>query len=270
MNGDIPCPLCSHDRYRLFSARKRNRTVICRECGLYYTSPLPDSGHAESDVVQSDKYTQDQLAKEAFFRRRADRLLDDVEQLGGAGKLLDVGCAIGTELAVAGTRGWEAIGLELSKASLAVAQERGLDARGERLEDAAFPDASFDLVTLNHVLEHIPTPGPFLREIRRVLRPDGLLFIAVPNVETWWIYLKGDRYGWTFQDDHFLHFTRGTLRELLRRQGFEVLAAHTSRWIDYHEPPEERGVLFRAFDRFVERRDLGIEVFCLARNSCHT
>ncbi len=241
--------------------------MVCRECGLYYTTPLPDSDDTESDVADSDKYTQDQLEKEPFFRRRADRLLEEVEERGCRGKLLDVGCAIGTELAVAGERGWEAVGLELSKASLAVAREHGHEARGDTLEDAGFSDGSFDFVTLNHVLEHIPSPGPFLQEIGRVLRPGGLLFVAVPNVHTWWFYLKGDRYGWTFQDDHFLHFTTATLSQMLGRHAFEVIDVHTSRWIDYHEPPEERGALFRRFDGFAERHDLGIEVFCLARNA---
>jgi SAM-dependent methyltransferase len=240
--------------------------VVCDGCGLYYTAPLPDTDATESGVAESDKYTQDQLAKEDFFRRRAARLLDDVESRRGKGALLDVGCAIGTELAVARERGWEAIGLELSKTSLAVARERGLDARGDTLEASTFPDGHFDLVTLNHVLEHIPEPSSFLHEIGRVLRRDGLLFVAVPNVHTWWFYLKGDRYGWTFQDDHFLHFTTGTLSDMLSRHGFEVLDCRTSRWIDYHEPPEARGALFRRLDAFAERRDLGIEVFCLARN----
>lgn len=267
MSTDVPCPLCGEDRYRLFSDRNRNRTVVCEGCGLYYTTPLPPTGETEGDVAGSDKYTRDQLEKEAFFRLRAETLLADVEARLGKGSLLDVGCAIGTELVVAEERGWKATGLELSKSSLAVARERGLDARGETLEACAFDDARFDLVTLNHVLEHIPSPGSFLREVRRVVRPDGFVFIAVPNVHTWWFYVKRDRYGWTFQDDHFLHFTTRTLGEMLRRHGFEVLDCRSSRWIDHHEPPEERGSLHRWLDAFAERRGLGIEVFCLARRA---
>lgn len=265
MAADIPCPLCTSEAYRVFSERNRNRTVICEGCGLYYTTPIPPTDDTASDVAESNKYTEDQLAKEAFFRRRAETLLDDVEGHGVRGRLLDVGCAIGTELAAARDRGWDAVGLELSKSSLSVARERGFDARGDRLEEAGLPDGSFDLVTLNHVLEHIPAPSSFLSEVQRVLRPGGLLFVAVPNVETWWIHLKGDRYGWTFQDDHFLHFSRKTLSNLLERHGFELLDAKTSRWLDYHEPPEERGAFFRWLDRIAEQRDLGIEVFCLAR-----
>lgn len=220
-----------------------------------------------ADVAESNKYTEDQLAKEDFFRRRADHLLDEVESRGVRGRLLDVGCAIGTELAAAQARGWEAIGLELSKTSLAVARERGLDARGDRLDEAGLADGHFDLVTLNHVLEHIPDPAPFLADVCRVLRPGGLLFVAVPNVETWWVRVKGDRYGWTFQDDHFLHFSRSTLSRMLERHHFEILDAHTSRWIDYHEPAAERGAVFRWIDRAAEQRDLGIEVFCLAQKT---
>ena len=266
MPADVPCPLCGESRYRVFSERTRNRIVVCRGCGLYYVTPLPEAEAVERAVQHSDKYTEDQLAKEAFFRRRAVQVLEDVERRrGGPGRLLDVGCAIGSELAVARERGWEAIGLELSASSLAVARSRGHDVREQTLEGSGFAEARFDLVTLNHVLEHIPRPSAVLAEIHRVLAQDGLLFVAVPNVRTWWFYVKRRRYGWTFQDDHFLHFSVDTLARLLRAHGFEVVDERTSRWLDYHEPPESRGPLWRALDAFAERHDLGIEIFCLAR-----
>lgn len=258
------CPLCSAGSYRLFSDRNRNRTVICEQCGLYYTTPLPDTGQTERFVRESLKYTQDQLAKQAFFKLRAEKLLDRVERSKTPGRLLDVGCAIGLELEAASDRGWKAIGLELAETSLAIALERGFDARGETLAGSQFADGSFDLVTLNHVLEHIPRPGPFLDEVRRVLAPEGLLFVAVPNVHTWWYYWKKDRYGWTFQDDHFVHFTTSTLREMVEKHGFAVQEIFTSRWLDYHQPPESRGWVFRTLDRLAMRYDLGIEIFCLA------
>jgi SAM-dependent methyltransferase len=228
-------------------------------------SPVPDAESAQARVGQSEKYTQDQLAKEAFFRRRAELLLERVEAIRPPGRLLDVGCAIGTELAVAAARGWSAIGLELSASSLAVARERGLDARGVSLERADFPNQTFDLVTLNHVLEHVPRPVPFLEKVHDVLAPGGLLFVALPNVRTWWFYVKRRRYTWTFQDDHFLHFSVATLSRLLESHGFGVLDCRTVRWRDYHDEPAQHGRWFRQLDALAERHGLGIEIFCLAR-----
>ncbi len=71
--------------------------------------------------------------------------------------------------------------------------------------------------------------------------------------------------GWTFQDDHFLHFSTRTLPRLLARHGFRTLEIHTSRWRDFHDRLSDRPAWFRAVNRVVERLGMRIEVFCLAR-----
>ncbi|HEV2147054.1 MAG TPA: class I SAM-dependent methyltransferase [Longimicrobiaceae bacterium] len=261
----IPCPVCDSPDFRVYSTKNRNRTVICRGCGLFYTNPLPEPEELRARVTESDMYTEDQLRKVDFFRRRAETLFDRVERLRPPGRVLDVGCAIGTELVVARERGWDGVGIELSGSSVRVARERGLEVRETPLEECGFPDGSFALVTLNHVLEHIPDPAPLLTEVRRILADDGLLFVAVPNVRSWIRYLRGEDYAWTFQDDHFLHFSTSTLPRLLRRHGFRVLEVETSRWRDFHQEPATRPLPFRAVNRAVERLGMGVEIFCLAR-----
>lgn len=262
---EIPCPVCDAPEFRVYGTPNRNRTVVCRGCGLFYTNPVPEPEELRARVSESDLYTEDQLRKVEFFRRRAEALFDRVERLRPAGRVLDVGCAIGTELAVAGKRGWDAVGIELSESSLRVARERGLDVRDAPLEECGFPDGSFDLVTLNHVLEHISDPAPFLREVRRVVAADGLVFVAVPNVRCWIRYLRGERYAWSFQDDHFLHFSTSTLPRLLRRHGFRPLETETSRWRDFHDEPRTKPLPFRAVNRTVETLGMGVEIFCLAQ-----
>lgn len=133
------------------------------------------------------------------------------------------------------------------------------------ISSSARDTPSFDLVTLNHVLEHQPDPRLLAREVARVLVPGGLLFVAVPNVHTWLFYLKRGRYTWTFHDDHFVHFTVRTLTQLLETEGYRVLDIETSRWLDHHEPPEETASWVRVLDRIASRWDLGIEIFCTAR-----
>lgn len=261
----IPCPVCGAPEFRVYSTRNRNRTVVCRGCGLFYTNPVPGAEELRARVAGSDLYTEDQLRKVDFFRRRAEALFRRVERLRPAGRVLDVGCAIGTELVVARERGWEGVGIELSESSLRVARERGLDVRESPLEECGFADGSFDLVTLNHVLEHVADPAPFLREVHRVVADDGLLFVAVPNVRTWIRYLRGERYAWTFQDDHFLHFSTSTLPRLLRRHGFRALEVETTRWRDFHDEPRSKPLPFRAVNRAVEMLGMGVEIFCLAR-----
>lgn len=261
----IACPACGSPHHRVFSTRGRNRVVVCRGCRLYHTSPLPDDAALRERVEESDLYTEDQLRKVDFFRARAEALFDRVERLVPPGRVLDVGCAIGTELVVARERGWEGVGIELSRPSLRIAREQGLEVLDAPLEACGLPEGSFRLVTLNHVLEHVARVEPFLAEVRRVLARDGLLFVAVPNVYAWQFFLRGERYAWTFHDDHFLHFSPRTLRRLLERHRFRPLEIRTSRWRDFHDPPAGRSLPFRVVNRLVERAGMGIEIFCLAR-----
>ncbi|MFP6665185.1 MAG: class I SAM-dependent methyltransferase [Deltaproteobacteria bacterium] len=264
---DIPCPICDSWNHRVFSRRGKNRVVICRDCDLYFVNPITTDTSSSDAIATSTKYTDDQLAKQDFFQHRADVLLARIERRRPPGSLLDIGCAIGTELVAAKARGWACRGVELSAASLAIAQSRGLDVLSEPLEDCNFAEESFDLVTLNHVLEHVPRVELFLREVRRVLKKDGLLFIAVPNVHTWWFYLKRQRYNWAFNDDHYTHFSVRTLPKLLTTAGFNTVEISTSRWMDFHRPAHLYPAPFRSLNRLVERADLGIELFCLATRS---
>ena len=265
MSRLLPCPVCGSDAHAPFSERGRYPVVACRSCDLHFVNPIPDRDETESTVSDSAKYTDDQIAKKAFFERRAHDLFDRLERRRKPGLLLDVGCAIGTQVEVGLSRGWDCRGLELSRTSYEVARKAGLPVERQSLEEAGFADGQFDVITANHVLEHIPDVVPFITELFRILARGGLLFFSVPNLQTWWFFLKGDRYGWTFQDDHFSHFSIRTLPRLLERHGFTILEAETSRWRDFHEPLESHGRAFQTINRWIERGDLGIEVFCLAR-----
>jgi 2-polyprenyl-3-methyl-5-hydroxy-6-metoxy-1,4-benzoquinol methylase len=260
------CPVCDGTRHTVYSERLRHRVVRCRSCGLFFVDPVPDDHTYHRAVADSLLFTYDQLVKREFFRRRAAALLDEVHPLVGTGALLDVGCGIGTELEVARDRGWEPVGIELAESSIDVARKNGLTILTDPLGRAQLDDGRFSLVTVNHALEHIPNARAALTEVHRVLRPRGILFVAVPNVNAWKRFLLGDRYGWTFNDDHYLHFSVATLRRILTRTGFEVLGIRSHRCADFQKKPVDGyPVPFRWLNRAVERAGLGIELFAFAR-----
>jgi SAM-dependent methyltransferase len=91
------------------------------------------------------------------------------------------------------------------------------------LRSAGFPDGFFDVVTMWHVLEHLPDPAAALAEARRVLQADGLLVIEVPNLGSLTFRLCRERWWPLDVPRHLLHFTPQTLGRLLDAGGFEVV-----------------------------------------------
>ena len=98
------------------------------------------------------------------------------------GRLLDVGCGDGKLLQRLHKLGWNVVGVEPDNdAAELVRTSFGLDIHGCSLEEAKFPDASFDVITMHHVIEHLPNPLRTLRECGRVLRENGHLVLVTPN-----------------------------------------------------------------------------------------
>lgn len=100
----------------------------------------------------------------------------------GNGKLLDVGCGDGEALEILRDLGWHVCGVEFDLQAVDAARKRNLDIRQGTLNDAAFPDETFDAITSSHVIEHMHDPLAFITESRRVLRKGGTLVAVTPNV----------------------------------------------------------------------------------------
>jgi 2-polyprenyl-3-methyl-5-hydroxy-6-metoxy-1,4-benzoquinol methylase len=144
-------------------------------------------------------------------------------------QLLDVGCGTGHFLELASRiEGWEVTGVELSDYAAKEATQRvGCPVHVGTLDAAAFPSETFDVVTLWYVLEHVAHPKALLVEVHRVLQPNGIVLVAVPNLH----YLRIKRSllglvskaeGMFHLDEHLFHYTPKTLARLLEATGFEL------------------------------------------------
>jgi 2-polyprenyl-3-methyl-5-hydroxy-6-metoxy-1,4-benzoquinol methylase len=267
----ITCPVCHSPHYRVFSTRTKNRIVVCKICRLYYVNPIPEPDILMARVHDSTFYTRLLLESEARFQIRFNHIFAHIEKTLKPGRVLDIGCGIGTGLAVARERGWEGIGIELSEHSVRIAHKNQLDVRMMTLEETSFPNQQFDLIIVHHVLEHITDVQSFLNELSRVLSRKGLLFIAVPNVYAWQFFLQGKRYGYTFHDDHFLHFSVSNLTWLIQNHGFRVAEISTSPWdsaIPWNSLLNRLNLFTKQrlwLNQRLEALGLGREIFCVAR-----
>ena len=140
------------------------------------------------------------------------------------GSVLEVGVGSGYNLAFLRSRGFDVLGCDMAP-SLCRKVERsfGIAVHCGTLQSIE-GEQRFDAIIMNHVLEHVSDPIDFLRNARRLLRLEGVIHIAVPNVRSWEARLPG----WTsYQPYHLLYFNPKALAEAVRRAGLAVVSQGT-------------------------------------------
>jgi SAM-dependent methyltransferase len=193
--------------------------LVCRECGAVQQPGMP-TGSSLHDLYR-DTRDEAYLAEQLGRRATALRLLDLIGGYVAAGRLLDVGCGHGLLLDEARRRGYEPVGLELSRSAARHARDvLGLDVRGLPLE--AFDDpGGFDVVVLADVLEHLDDPVGGIDRATRLLAPGGVLCVVTPDPSSATARLAGARW-WGYLPAHTCLLPRRTLRELLAARGLVV------------------------------------------------
>lgn len=207
------CLLCgSANRSVLYEKTRSGRIVECRQCGLVYADPR--SG-VQPDFFKKDILT-DKVQEGDWTRRNVLNRLELIKAKAGhsAGKLLDVGCYAGFGLQAAQAVGWEAIGLEPDPAASEWGRkELGVEIHTSTLEEATFPENSFDLITYHHSWEHLDDPVGSLNRSLGWLKPNGVIYLETPDYDNRWRKLLGP--GWRqFIHDHYLFLTPQTALKL--------------------------------------------------------
>ncbi len=224
----VPCALCGCDATVPLAWNDGLHVVRCRSCSLVYVNPQPTE--AAIHRYYSAKELAAQESWSSYFEHTPQQLaalwtsrLADVARWtdGRVPRLLDIGCGWGDFLHFACGRGWQVSGFEFSRSVARVAQEKyGLAVRVGSLEEMGFPEQSFDLITMWHVLEHLRDPLGALARIEKLLAPGGVLALEVPNLN--FLVRKSWRYPMS-RTLHLYHFSAVTLGALAERAGLQVL-----------------------------------------------
>ncbi len=232
------CIVCDGTDADLMFKDEPYSVLRCKGCTFVWVTPrIPDDqlhevyadSYWESDDPKAKgyaNYASDEPLYLKTFRRRS-RLVERF--VDGPCRILDVGCAAGFFLRVMQERGHDVRGVEVSTA---IGQRARKSLGDERvflgyLEDAmsapGFEPGSFDLVTLWDVVEHVPDPKEFLRQVRSMLKPTGTLLLETQDIDSRFAKMLGSKWQHFKHEEHIYHFNRSTIERVLRDTGFEVL-----------------------------------------------
>lgn len=227
--------------------------VSCVDCGFIYLGERPSSNDIANYYPNHYLSFQKAIEDEPSLIKRLERKNEREKRIRfikkfyqGPGRILDIGCATGVFLDGMRKVGWDVTGVETSSYAAEYARNTyKLNVHKGVLIEANFTENSFDVVTLWDVLEHVSNPVEVLHEIRRILKPGGIIVIGVPNPNAWerWIYGKSWP-GWDIPR-HFQLFDKQQLRVVLERCGME--------WLTYKSFMGKHGTLVLAIQFWLAR-----------------
>jgi len=211
-------------------SRETFHIVQCEKCGFKFTNPRPEPSSLGKYYVSED-YVSHSNTKKGFVNStyqlvRKYTLLKKLQLISKyykTGKILDIGCGTGEFLNVCKSAKWTTVGIEPSSDARRMAIENyGLDVK----EESGITDLdaeSFDLISMWHVLEHVPDLNARVEDLKRLIKKDGIIIIAVPNCDSF--DARKYKENWAAYDvpRHLYHFTPKDIESLFKKHDMKVV-----------------------------------------------
>ena len=242
-----PCSVCGSTHFsKVFSVRdfsiSKEVFVLnsCNECGFLFTANAPNQSdigrYYQSDVYISHTDGSKGLVEKLYQLVRKKTLVGKRKLVTGisqknTGTLLDYGCGTGAFLNEMKTSDWQVNGIEPDSGARNKAEQLVDSKIGLPGELSKFSSDQFDIITMWHVLEHVHELNWTIDQLKRLLKEDGKLFIAVPNHQSF----DARHYGsyWAAYDvpRHLYHFSPDTISLLMKKHGLKVISKKAM-WFD--------------------------------------
>lgn len=232
---NFPCPVCAAPvsarkvRYRAvpdYITEEKFDVVICKNCGMGMTSPMPDDqqiGRFYSASYRGDRHAFTDQMRIGLRSRAVAKNFPS----GFRGKLLDIGCGSGNFALHQKKLGWDVWVTEIHEPTNQKLREQGINAfTPQQAMDGAIPPG-FDAVTCWHVLEHAILPDALAKWVYGLLGDQGIFQVSVPNLASWQARFSGRHWLHLDVPRHRYHFNDHTLRRLMKEAGFSEAHWHS-------------------------------------------
>ena len=240
VEAGLSCNVCQSDHIQKIDSQYN--FCRCDSCGYVFDNPRPSIAEVTAFYSQTshyDSWLKEESRRDVLWSRRLNKFLPHRAK----GNLLDIGAGIGQFLHHAQPFFTQIAGTEVSASAARIAKKKyGIDLSIGQAEELSFSQGSFDNITLFHVLEHVTDPTRLTHLCRELLRPQGVLVIAVPNdVLAWTTSIKkfgkklrlppfqkfspvlGIARAGDSREIHLSHFTPAVLRQLIKNSGLSIV-----------------------------------------------
>lgn len=261
------CPVCGSNTFSQvksisdhFLSKEQFQIAQCADCGFLFTNPRPSPENI-SRYYQSDEYLSHSKSNKGLISFIYDTVRNIslkkkfrlIKQYKPGKKLLDIGCGTGEFLDYMKRMGWEVAGVEPAEQPRKFAAGKyKIEVHNEDMIDR-LPEKSFDLITLWHVLEHVPDLNLRISQVKKLLANDGLLLIALPNHLSWDAHHYGEYWAAWDVPRHFYHFNEQTFSLLAGKHNLEIISINPMKFDAYYisllseKYKSNRTCLFAAF-----------------------
>jgi len=212
----MKCKLCQNEKFDHLFSKGDFQIERCTKCGLVRT--FGDRVSESKEYHRDSDYKKYEKEFVNIFKLRFNRIKEHKKL---PGNVLDVGCSTGLLLELFKKEGWEAWGVEPS-GSAKLAKKRGINVVKKNFENADLKNNYFDVVLLNHTLEHTKDPFKVLKKVNKLLKKGGVLYVDVPNFGSWDRVVRQMHWPYLLPEEHVHHFDRKSLTKLINKSGFRV------------------------------------------------
>tara|TARA_Y100000034_G_scaffold135540_1_gene207900 strand:+ start:3762 stop:4667 length:906 start_codon:yes stop_codon:yes gene_type:complete len=229
---ETACPLCGSMQEKLLFMKDSFKIVACKKCELVYVNPRMkkqalEKAYNANNISPMDYYQESEIGDKKAFGKRL-KLIERF--IKGKGKMLDVGCNVGTFLEVAKESGWDCVGIDVNRGVANDCAKKGIKFFATTIEKAKFKKEFFDVIILNDVLEHVHEPVNFMQSVYKLLKKGGIVFLVTPNIKSLTAKVLRKRWHHLKPDEHLTYFSLNTLKVLLKKQKLDILLwKHVSR-----------------------------------------